>query len=118
MRLHLFFSVITLLTGIAGIAQKPIRKGMPPIQVAKPPERAAYYSVSQLNGKWQEVKRTSIRGKKPVDFSDTLLLQFDSNKVEIKDATSMRMTMRGDAFIEPPYNLIAAGDEYIIRSLD
>lgn len=104
---------------LAASAQKPIRKGMPPITtIAHPPERAAYYTIGQLNGKWQEVKRTSIRRKQALEFSDTLLMSFDSNKVEIKDATSMRMTMRGDAFIEAPYNLIAAGDEYIIRSID
>jgi hypothetical protein len=113
------FTLVLLCSFLAlqGVAQKPIRKGMPPVQSPKPATRA-FYQVSQLSGKWQEVKRTPKNSKEPIAFSDTLLMQFDSNKVEIKDATSMRMTMKGDAFIDPPYNLVAAGDEYIIRSLD
>ncbi len=117
MRPKLILSLISIAIVLTASAQKPARKGVTPMQI-QPPPRAAYYSIGQLDGKWQEVKRTSIKTKQPVGFSDTLLLRFDSNKVEIRDATSMRMTMRGDAFIEPPYNLIAAGDEYIIRSLD
>lgn len=96
---------------------KPIRKGMLPTQVVRQ-QSTAYYKVSQLGGKWQEIKRTPLHAKDAIAFTDTLLMQFDSNKVEIKDATSMRMTMRGDAYIDPPYNLIAAGDEYVIKSLD
>ena len=102
-----------------GFTQKPTRKGMAPIDVTKQPQQKAFYTLAQLDGKWQEVKRTPLKGKTGVEFSDTLLMQFhDSNKVEIKDATSMRMTMRGDAYIDPPYNLVAAGDEYIIRAVD
>lgn len=101
-------------------AQNPkvIRKGMNPITQVNAPQNKAFYTVGQLTGKWQEVKRTPKNGKGPVEFSDTLLMAFDSNRVEIKDATSMRMTMKGEAYIDAPYNLVAAGDEYIIRSLD
>ena len=99
------------------LAQKPIRKGMPPIQV-RPQPTAAFYSIDQFKGKWQEIKRTPVNGTSSIAFSDTLLMQFDSNKVEIKDAISMRMTMKGTAEIEAPYILLAAGDEYIIKHLD
>ncbi|MEO6668818.1 MAG: hypothetical protein ABIN36_05040 [Ferruginibacter sp.] len=117
--------VLSILLGICVLnasAQNPnkvIRKGMPPIQHMGNPQNKAFYNFAQLAGKWQEVKRTTIKSKQPVEFSDTLLMRFyDSNKVEIKDATSMRMTMKGDAYIDPPYNLVAAGDEYIIRAVD
>ncbi|MFT3909872.1 MAG: hypothetical protein QM737_10635 [Ferruginibacter sp.] len=116
--------VLSVLLGICVLhvtAQNPkvIRKGMPPITEVSTPKNKAFYNFGQLSGKWQEVKRTTIKSKQPVEFSDTLLMNFyDSNKVEIKDATSMRMTMKGDAYIDPPYNLNAAGDEYIIRAVD
>lgn len=115
--LSVFFGICVM----NAIAQTPkvIRKGMPPITQVSSPKNKAYYNFAQLAGKWQEVKRTTIKSKQPVEFSDTLLMSFfDSNKVEIKDATSMRMSMKGDAYIDPPYNLNAAGDEYIIRAID
>ena len=117
--------VLSVLLGICvmnATAQNPnkvIRKGMPPIQQVNTQQNKAFYNFGQLAGKWQEVKRTTIKSKQSVEFSDTLLMRFyDSNKVEIKDATSMRMTMKGDAYIDPPYNLVAAGDDYIIRGVD
>ena len=119
MQPKLILSVILSFAIITVMAQKPIRKGMPPITRVSPPPTKAFYNLEQLAGKWQEVKRTPLKSKESIPFSDTLLMQFyDSNKVEIKDATSMRMTMRGDAYIDPPYNLIAAGDEYFIRAVD
>ena len=118
----LFLSMLLGICAINAFAQNPnkvIRKGMPPIQQMNVPASKAFYNFGQLAGKWQEIKRTTIKSKQPVEFSDTLLMRFyDSNKVEIKDATSMRMTMKGDAYIDPPYNLNAAGDEYIIRAVD
>ena len=102
---------------VTATAQKPIRKGMPPVTVIKPKPRS-FYTLEQLCGKWQEIKRTPVYSKDAISFTDTLLMQFDSDKVEIKDAISMRMTMKGTAEIEPPYNLVAAGDEYIIKFLD
>ncbi len=120
MKAKIYFTVLLVNFTLLAIAQKPIRKGMPPVNTTKSitSKNKAYYNIGQLNGKWQEVKRTSIKGGAAIAFSDSLLMQFDSNKVEIKDATSMRMTMKGDAFIDPPYILFAAGDEYIIRALD
>ena len=118
MQVKLILSTLFIFCMLYAIAQKPIRKGMLPVMVAAPPPQRAYYKLEQLSGKWQEVKRTPVGNKEGIDFSDTLLMQFDSNQVEIKDAISMRMTMRGDAYIDPPYNLVAAGDEYIIRSVN
>lgn len=117
----LMLSVICLTVCVSQVtAQTPkvTRKGMTPVTKVSPPVTKAFYNLGQLSGKWQEITRTPVKGKEPVAFSDTLLMQFDSNKVEIKDATSMRMTMKGDAFIDAPYNLVAAGDEYIIKYVD
>ncbi|MEO7524370.1 MAG: hypothetical protein ABIT58_09765, partial [Ferruginibacter sp.] len=115
----LFFLAICVISATAQMP-KVVRKGMPPItEINTVKKNKAFYNFSQLAGKWQEVKRTTIKSKQPVEFSDTLLMSFfDSNKVEIKDATSMRMSMKGDAYIDPPYNLNAAGDEYFIRGVD
>ncbi len=121
MQLKLILSMVVGICALNVTAQNPkvIRKGMTPTTQVSPPQTKAFYTFAQLAGKWQEVKRTTIKSKQIVEFTDTLLMRFyDSNKVEIKDATSMRMTMKGDAYIDPPYNLVAAGDEYIIRAVD
>ncbi|MBS1742739.1 MAG: hypothetical protein JST81_06835 [Bacteroidetes bacterium] len=120
MKHKICLSLICCMCAVCCLAQNPkvTRKGMTPITQVNGAERKAFYEISQLAGKWQEVKRTPKNGKGPVEFTDTLLMSFDSNRVEIKDATSMRMTMKGEVYIDPPYNLVAAGDEYIIRSLN
>lgn len=120
MKAKIYFTVLLATLTLLAIAQKPVRKGMPPINTTQSntAKNKAFYNISQLSGKWQEMKRTPIKGADAIAFSDSLLMQFDSNKVEIKDATSMRMTMKGDAYIDPPYVLFAAGDEYIIRAVD
>ncbi len=98
-------------------AQKVKRKGEPVKRELKR-EEAARYQISQLNGKWQEIKRESVESKKSVDFTDSLVMIFRDNSVTIKDITSMRMTMNGEAEIETPDMLYAAGDEYRILFLD
>lgn len=114
--LSLFFASATLLNANA---QRVIRKGVtenrPANNNSKP---VAKYSISQLNGKWQEVKRVSVDSNLAVSFSDSLLLDFKEGEVEVKDATSMRMTMRGEAQIEAPNSLVAAADVFKIRSLN
>lgn len=98
-------------------AQKVVRRGVAPIQLIKK-NAIAEYSLPQFEGKWQEVKRTAVKEKKIMEFTDTLLLKFHNNKVELKDATSMNISMKGSAEIEAPNFLIVAGDEYTIVSLD
>jgi hypothetical protein len=93
------------------------RKGVIPIEVNKKPP-VPDYTLSQLEGKWQEVKRTAVKAKKELEFTDTLLMKINGNRVELKDATSMNISMKGFAEIEAPNFLIAAGDEYTIVSLD
>ena len=121
MQLKLFLFLLTGVAVFKSAAQNPkvVRKGMPPVSQVNAKQSKAFYDLKQFDGKWQEIKRTPLNSKAPIAFSDTLLMQFhDSTKVEIRDATSMRMTMKGDAYIDPPYNLVAAGDEYIIRAID
>ncbi len=76
------------------------------------------YKLDQFQGKWQEVKRTPMNKKDSVAFTDTLLLSFNQDKVEIKDAISMRVSMKGTAQIEAPNFLIAAGDEFRVKYTD
>ena len=99
------------------IAQKVKRKGET-VKRQQKKDAVAKYELNQLEGKWQEIKRISSADKKTIDFTDSLLMIFQDNKVTLKDVTSMRMTMTGEAEIEAPNTLIAAGDSYIILSLD
>ena len=106
-----------LVFSLNSTAQKVKRKGVTQNQESKK-EPAAKYSLNQLNGKWQEVKRVPKGSKIPINFSDSLLMYFENGKAELKDATSMRITVKGDAEIEAPNSLVVAGDIYTIRSLD
>ena len=99
------------------IAQQVKRKGVTVNQVKKK-EPVAQYSLSQLEGKWQEVKRIPAGTKEPAAFTDTVLMNFYNGKVEVKYATSMTMGMKGPAQIDAPNSLVAAGDFYTIKSLD
>ena len=96
------------------ISQRVVRKGVNPVEVKKA-NPAAFYNIAQLNGKWQEVLRTNPGSVIAINFSDTLLLNFNKNKVEVRDGVSMNM--KGEASIEPPHTLNAAGDVYTIKSI-
>lgn len=98
-------------------AQKVKRKGETTGRAQKK-EQPARYQISQLDGKWQEVKRVPDSAKSPVGYTDSLVMIFRENKVTVKDITSIRMTMNGEAEIEAPDMLIAAGDSYSILFLD
>ena len=98
-------------------AQKVKRKGET-MGRAQKKDQPARYHISQLSGKWQEIKRESLSSKTSIDFSDSLVMIFRDNNVTIKDITSMRMTMNGEAEVEAPDMLIAAGDAYSILFLD
>lgn len=99
------------------VAQKVKRKGVTQNQPVKK-ERVTKYSLSQLSGRWQEIKRIPAGSKEPIGFSDSLLMNFYDDKVELKDATSMRISVTGEAQIEAPNFLSVAGDVYTILSLD
>ncbi len=76
------------------------------------------FRLEQFQGKWQEVNRMPIHSKDSVPFTDTLLMNFVNDKVEIKDAISMRVSMKGTAQVEAPNFLIAAGDEFTVKYAD
>ncbi len=98
-------------------AQKVKRKG-DTVKREQKNEQPARYHISQLSGKWQEIKREPVSSKTAVDFTDSLVMIIRDNDVTIKDITSMRMTMNGEAEIEAPDVLYAAGDAYTILFLD
>lgn len=112
--------LLLLLVSVTGttIAQKVIRKGMPPIDVSKNKagrgKKATLYNIGQFNGKWQEVSRTDNGNK--IDFTDTIYLHFtDTGRVTTRNGNTSNM--RGGAAIEDPNTLIVAADIYTIISL-
>lgn len=117
MMVRIAFSFFLLSVSTMSLQAQVKRKGVTPAQVVKPVP-AAVYTIKQLNGKWQEVKRIPSNQKQEIAFSDTLLMTFTNGNAEVKDATSMRMTMKGSAEIEAPNSLTVAGDAYNILSLD
>ncbi len=96
-------------------AQKVIRKGMPPARINKN-AKTVFYNVAQLSGKWQEYQRKVAGTSAPVDFKDSLLLNFNKrDSVYIYDGISM--SQRGVVAIDGPATLSLAGDIYTIVSL-
>lgn len=112
--------VLFIALSVSVMAQKVTRKGMPPIDVSKDKtgrgkRKAALYTIGQFNGKWQETYRTD-NGNNLLDFTDTLYLHFtDTGKVITRNG--MTSNMKGDAAIEAPNVLLAAGDVYTVVSL-
>lgn len=97
-------------------AQKVIRKGMPPAKVNKN-TKTVFYNVAQLSGKWQEYQRKVAGTDAPVDFRDSLLLNFNKrDSVYVYDGISM--SQRGVVSIDGPASLSLAGDIYSIVSLN
>ena len=96
--------------------QKIKRRGASPS--GPPKQLEALYYLAQFQGRWQEVKRITSKSKESVEFTDTLLMKFVNDKVEIKDAISMRVSMKGTAQIEAPNILLAAGDEFTVKYAD
>lgn len=74
------------------------------------------FSLEQLQGRWQESKRTD-EAKSDLPIADTIYLHFtNTNKVETRDGT--KTIMRGEALIDEPGNvLIAAADIYTIKTI-
>ncbi|MEI2747600.1 MAG: hypothetical protein V9E88_02420 [Ferruginibacter sp.] len=115
-------SVLLLLSGIMLVQfsmgqQRVTRRGSQPGN-APGKQYDPLFRLEQFQGRWQEVKRTTSKSKESVPFTDTLLLKFERDKVEIKDAISMRVSMRGTAQMEAPNFLIAAGDEFMVKYAD
>lgn len=102
------------------ITNKVKRKGVRPIDMSKGtpvPAANAMYTIGQLNGNWQEFRRTDENNHRQ-EFTDTLLISIKNNRGMVKDQISMNMEMVGDASVEPPATLAIAGDTYTIKRAD
>lgn len=92
------------------------RKGVTPPDVNKNRQtNGSIYTLQQLSGKWQEVKRTNEKGA-AVDFTDTLFYTFSGENVFSRDGVNM--SLQGEAAIDPGNVLIAAADVFTIKSLN
>jgi hypothetical protein len=105
-------------------AQRVKRKGVTPIDISKNKRQPGNgvsqpeFTVEQLTGKWQEVRRT-YKNNSPENFTDTNFLNFTSPGKVTTRAGNNQSSIIGDALIEQPGNtLLAAADVYTILSLN
>ncbi|MGG9970825.1 hypothetical protein ACQ33O_03430 [Ferruginibacter sp. SUN002] len=113
----LFSSIFLLFTVFFADAQKVIRKGTEPLTRGDKPgsKGEAAYTLDQFQGKWQEVSRTTKKGKSAV-IKDTIYLHFtDGNKVDTREGN--KPNVKGEADIDVDNTLLAAADFYIIKSV-
>ncbi|MEO5984132.1 MAG: hypothetical protein ABIP80_01425, partial [Ferruginibacter sp.] len=76
---------------------------------------APIYSLSQLTGKWQEIKRTPLNTSVSIPYADSLQLNFyKRDSVIVRDGVSM--SQKGNTSISGKA-LQVAGDTYTIVSL-
>jgi hypothetical protein len=118
MRYKYFAALVAMAFSNNISAQQVVRKGMgmestKKTVIAAPP---AKYTIDQLAGKWQEVKRMNTKSEM-VDFTDSMSMTINGSKSEVR-AGGMGMIMRGEAFIDAPAVLHIAGDTYSIRTAD
>ena len=74
------------------------------------------YDISQLTGKWQEIKRSNIASGRKIAFKDTLQLNFNKrDSVFVHDG--INISQKGYAAVEGSNKLEVAGDVYDILSL-
>ncbi len=96
--------------------QKVVRKGVKPV-VTKVATVAPNFELEQLTGKWQEWRRMIMANKIAIEFTDTMMLNFNKrDAVEIRDGVSMALV--GEVAIEKPNRLLLAGDNYTIISIN
>ena len=111
----IFGFFLAMLTFTVANAQKVIVKGRNPTP-QKRETAQTMYSMEQLTGKWQEVKRGSLTGGDRVDFTDSLQLNFNKrDSVIVRDGISF--SHKGHASVDNGNKLAIAGDNYSIRSL-
>lgn len=117
-----YFILLFCFFALAGSAeaqkvQKVKRKGTEPLPVKKP-SKVPLYTIEQIQGRWQEIRRVPTGTSSQVDFNDTLQIRITGKKAEVKDATSMQIGMKGEASIEESNILTVAADVFTILSLD
>jgi hypothetical protein len=99
------------------LAQRVGRRGVNPVNTTAGKKGPVYnFTLAQLQGRWQETKRTDAN-KTALSITDTIYLHFtEADKVETRDGT--KTIMRGVAFIDEPGNiLVAAADVYTIGAI-
>jgi hypothetical protein len=99
------------------LAQRVGRRGVNPVNTTASKKGPVYnFTLAQLQGRWQETKRTDA-DKSALPIGDTIYLHFtEADKVETRDGT--KTIMRGVAFIDEPGNiLVAAADVYNIGAI-
>lgn len=95
-------------------AQRVVRKGVTPVNRPAPAKKAEKFTADLFRGKWQEVRRT-VAGKKPVDFTDTLFLNFFKRDSVISRNGAMEMSQKGLVQVEGNQAFFAGDDYTIIR---
>lgn len=100
-------------------AQRVKRKGVEPMDVGrKKSAKQSNYQLDQLQGRWQEIRRSPQDNSSALAFTDSLLIRIDGKKGEVRDATSMRIGLIGEAQLEPDNMLSIAADIFEIKYLD
>ncbi|HCY88654.1 MAG TPA: hypothetical protein DHV17_00195, partial [Chitinophagaceae bacterium] len=100
-------------------AQRVKRKGVEPMDVGrKKSAKQSNYQLDQLKGRWQEIRRSPQDNSSALAFTDSLLIRIDGKKGEVRDATSMRIGLIGEAQLEPDNMLSIAADIFEIKYLD
>src|SRR5580704_3393549 len=80
--------------------------------------KKASFTLSQLQGKWQEYQRNDRTNNTEVGFRDSIQLIFsDSNKVETRTSAITSMNLKGEADIDVDNTLTVAADQYLIKSI-
>lgn len=103
--------------GIFGIsqAQRVVVKGRNPKPI-KASVMQPTYTMDQLTGKWQEIRRGLLTTNDRIDFTDSVQLNFNKrDSVIVRDGISM--SHKGYASVDNSNKLNVAGDIYSIRSL-
>ncbi|MCP9752956.1 hypothetical protein [Ferruginibacter sp. HRS2-29] len=104
-------------------AQRVMRKGTRPQQLTpkgSDPDAVKtgknIFSLSQVQGKWQEAARRNLGSSEKLSYTDTLMIHISNDKAEVREG--MSMNMKGDAAVEEGDNLSVAADVYIIRKIE
>lgn len=113
---HLFLVITCMFVTLALFAQRVKRKGTTPIELKSNANSAKnIFTLTQVQGKWQEYDRTYIATNEKAAFSDTLMLAINKSNAEVKEG--MSMNMKGEAAIEDRNSLYVASDSYLIISV-
>jgi hypothetical protein len=104
-------------------AQRVMRKGTRPVQLTPKgtdPDAVKtdkkIFSLTDVQGKWQESARRNIGSAEKLSYTDTLMINIYGDKSEVREG--MSMNMKGDAAVDEGDNLSVAADVYIIRKID